>query len=239
MARQTTLANLRLMLKAEVGQSVNTAFTQKDSIFNTLLSDTQKWLAGEYDWPFLEDRWDTVLGVGTRYYNNPTTAQVAGANNALNFERPVRAQTKWNQTWQDVEYGIGVDEYNYVDSDLGETQDPVQRWRMASEAKYEVWPIPASGSQTLRFEGQRVMDTLSADGDTADLDDMLIVYFAAANLLQSAGMKNAPIMLAAAQQRLARLRGSYSSRTREYIIGGQDTKGATRIVPMKIVTVHG
>ena len=228
------------MLKAEVGQSINAAYTQKDTIFNTLLSDMQKWLAGEYDWPFLEDRWDTALLATGRYYNNPTNAQVSGANTNINFERPVNAMTKWNQTWQDVEYGIGADEYNYVDSDQGETQDPVQRWRMASEAKFEVWPVPASSlTQTLRIEGQRAMDALTADADTADLDDMLIVYFAAANLLANAGAKNAQIMLGAAQQRLARLRGAYPARTRQYIIGGGDGKGATRIIPMKIITVHG
>jgi hypothetical protein len=209
-----------------------------DSALNTLLSNMQKWLASEYDWPFLADRWDVGAGSGARFVSVPTTAQVAGANTQINFERPVTFEIKWNQTWQSLLYGIGSDEFNYVDSDANERQDPVQRWQLAGEGKFEVWPLPNAG-QTLRFTGQRALDALTADANVADLDDLLIVLFCAAELLANAGAKNAPIVLNKASQRLARLRGVYPARQATYIIGGTSDRGVNRIVPMKILAVHG
>jgi hypothetical protein len=225
------------MLKAEVGLSLNVG-TQKDTALNTLLSDMQKWLASEFDWPFLADRWDVTAAASSRLISVPTTAQIAGANQSINFERPVTVQTKWNTLWQDVDYGIGQDEFNYLDSDRGITADPVQRWQMAGQDKFEIWPMPAS-PQIVRFQGQRALAALTADGSLADLDDVLIVLFVAAEMLANEGMKNAPIALAKAQERLARLRGVYPARQRTYIVGSGSEKGSVRIVPMKIVPVHG
>jgi hypothetical protein len=148
-------------------------------------------------------------------------------------------QVKWNQSWQDVDYGINEDEYNYVDSDTGETQDPVQRWQMAGQGQYELWPLPQS-SNIIRFYGQRAVipvTSASVDATIVDLDDLLLAYALAPNITKK---PEAPYVFSvAAQQRLARLRGSYPNRTRDYIVGGSGDKGATRIVPMRIVAVHG
>lgn len=224
------------MLKAETGRSVSVG-TQMDSALNTLLSNMQKWLASDYDWPFLNDRWDVAVGPASRIVNVPTTAQVAGANISINFERPVDFEVKWNSAWQPVLYGIDSEEFNYVDSDIGEAQDPVQRWQMSGEATFEIWPMPQT-AQTCRFSGQRVLGTLAADADKADLDDLLIVLFCAAELLADAKSAKASTVLAKATQRLARLRGVYPARQTQRIIGGTSEK-ATRIVPMRIISVHG
>lgn len=226
------------MLKAELGKSLAVG-TQQDTALNSLIAGTQKWLASEYDWPFLDDHWDSVPALGTRYHTVPDTAAIAGAAQAINFERPVTVQVKWGDVWQEVLEGITTDEYNTVDSDAGDRQDPIQRWRMAGQTKYEVWPLPTT-AQTVRFFGQRALVAVtynSADGTVVDLDDLLVVLFTAAKYLAKAGAPDAPVVLAAAQQRLARLRGAYPARTRDYIVGGARDGELTRIVP--IIAIHG
>lgn len=236
MARQQTLATLRSMLKAETGQSLSVG-TQKDTIFNNLLANTQTWLASEYDFPFMFDRWDVAVGAGSRYFAAPTTAVLAGANHAINFERPVNAYVKWNDTWQNLEYGIGQDEFNASDADQNEHMDPVQRWTMSGNSNIEIWPIPA-GNQTIRFVGQRALTTFAVDADLADLDGLLIVLFAAAKIAAANKQADAPVLLQAAQLRLARLRGAYSAKTQAYIVGGAPGE-TVRTIPMKIIAVSG
>lgn len=236
--RLNTLSNIRTLVKAEIGVSI-TVGTQKDGILNTLISDTQIWLSSEYDWPFLEDRWDDQVGAGSRYRSVPTTAAIAGANTPINFERPVRVDVKWASLWSPVEYGIENSEYNIFDSDVGNQSDPIQRWRMAGETaggglQYEIWPIPASQA-TVRFTGQRTLDALTADANKADLDDMLLVYWVAA------AYKGSEALIAQAQNRLNRLRGVYPAREKSYIVGRSGGPDGNRVqpVPMKIVAVHG
>ena len=241
MARLTTLVNLRTMLKAAVGASLSVG-TQKDTIYNQLLSDMQRWLASEYDFPFLEDRWDVTAGVGAQFVAMPSTAQHNGATTQINFERPVKLEQKWNQKWEELDYGIGSEEYNSTDSDAGTTQDPVQRWAFAGEKPgsngaagtlmFEVWPRPATPA-VMRFTAQRAVDALAADTDEADLDDLLIVLFVAAELTKDQAI------MGKATQRLMRLRAVYPDRVERYIVGSGGGKDNVRRVPIKILAVHG
>ncbi len=254
MARGTTLSKLRLMLRAEIGQTLDTsASTQMDTAHNQLLSNKQQWFTAEYDWPFLEQRWD--VNVTLRYTNLPTNANTPGGTAlAPNFERPMLVEAKFNNFWRELIEGIGSDEFNYLRSDDGVQQDPILRWRLASNVnepttpnQFEVWPIPVT-SQPVRFTGQRVVQTLfdasasaaTNDARTADIDDLLLVYAVAADLLLGMESPRAQAMSSLASERFIRLRASYPSNNEPVVLGRgrliRDTRSTRRLAPIVIAS---
>jgi len=252
MARGTTLANLRLMLRAEIGQTLDTAAaTQVDNNLNMLLATKQKWLASNYQWPFLQNRWDLSVATGDRYLAFPTSPVTPGTTNAnIDFEHEILAEVLYNNYYRPLQYGIGADEYNIRNSDRDERNDPIRSWRWATNVtdttamRLEIWPIPVS-AQTVRFNGQRVLNplfdpaqnTTTNDAYKADLDDLLLVYLLAADLLQSEGNPGGSIKAAMASERLAQLRSKYAQSS-EPVVLGQSTKFGRefrRTVPMIVV----
>lgn len=229
------------MLKGEIGDFAGTNAV-RDAELIQLLSNKQKWLATEYEWPFLEQRWDQVVGVGSQYKTLPTV-DAEGNTTAINMERSPKVELYWGQHWTPVEYGIGSDEYNTLDYSLGQASDPIQRWRVATNPnevtnpnQYEVWPVPVT-AQTIRFTGQRTLQALAASTDTADLDDMLLVYFVAGERLMRSKQADAQMKLQMAQKRLAWVRQNYPTRDTRRVLGGggeSDFKRDRRNVGMLI-----
>lgn len=225
MSRGTRLDTIRGYLLAELGDTQETN-SSRDTEYNYRLSSKQKDLSLAYDWPFLEHKWDLSCTSATRYFNIPTS-DIRSLSASINFERPVKVERSWNSFWNLVEYGISSDQYNYINSDASpiEKLDPIQRWQLVTNPnetsnpdQIEVWP-PPSTTQTLRFTGQRVVQTLSSDTDKADLDDFLLVYFTAAEILALRNMPNAPIMLKKASDHLIKLRAGYPAPCSEIIFG--------------------
>jgi len=237
------------MLKAETGKSLQTTSTTQDAEQNQIIADTQQWLSSEYDWPFLKARWDVTVAKGSRYISFPTVDD-DGLTTAINFERAgqLKVYVKWNNVWQEVPYGIReMEEYNYIDSDRGMVLDPIQRWMFDDQGKFEVWPMPASAT-TIRFVGQRVMTDLRAtvgppptwnDNALLDLDDLMVVYFAAAEYsVREEQHDMAKYYLEAGQNRMAQVRATYPLIERPAtIVGGGATfdRRALRVVPMVVV----
>lgn len=236
------------MVKAECNKALDASSTSQDSQLNQIIANVQQWLASEYDWPFLAARWDINIAPGSRYLPFPTTDD-GGKTCAINFERAgaLRLYIKWNNIWQDVYYGIDEQsEFNYIDSDLGQVLDPVQRWLFDDEGNFEIWPMNASG-QLLRFTGQRVLTSLTSssgppvwnDTATCDLDDLLITYFAAAEYMaREEQLDVAKDLMSKAVNRLALVRATYPQRKMPpTIIGGGTTfdRRALRIVPLVVV----
>lgn len=243
MARNTPLSTLLRMLKAAVGDSL-TIGTQADSLYQQRLSDKQQWLAGEYDFPFLKDRWDVPVTTNDRFKAFPTTTVDGTANVVIAFERPVNVFVNWTNNWQEVKYGIDeLTEFNNLNSDNNQPgwarqpNDPVQRWEFNGESQFEIWPIPVT-RQTIRFVGQRALSALVAPTDTADLDDQFLITSLAVDLLLKKKSADAQALLASAQQRFNALRACYPCRTRQIVLGGQlKDRMWRRRVP--IVTVAG
>jgi hypothetical protein len=248
--RNTPLGQVRLMVKAQCGKSLDATATSQDAEINQLISDCQAQLAASYDWPFLKQRWDSILAVATRFQTFPTTFSPQGgsvaATGAINFERPPRVETKWNNIWQEVIYGIDdIPEFNYLDSDRAQVLDPAQRWQFSDETNYEIWPLPASAAQ-IRFIGQRQLIALGsyANGaitwdDTAlcDLDDLLLTYHVAAEYMLREENSQASIMAEKAQRRLIAVLGAYPVRSETITIGRGTPldRKAIRQVPLVLV----
>lgn len=240
--RGTTLANLRTRLKAEVGDAQETN-TFADQEYMYLLSTKQQDLANAFDWAFLEHRWDLACAAGSRYLTLPTQ-DIQGLTVTPNFERPMLVERYYNIKYVPIAYGIGAQQYNWIDSNLGQTLDPIQNWRMASNvseasnpSQIEIWPIPQT-NQVIRFTGQRQVLTLSADADKADLDDLLLIYMVAAERLMLRDQKSAQFKLNQAQQHLIKLRAGYPTNNDPIKLGGAtyETRGI-RTTPL--VVVHG
>lgn len=241
MSRGIALSILRQRLKAEVGDAQETN-SFADAEYNLLLAQKQMDFANGYDWPFLEHKWDLAVTSGGRYFNLPTS-DIRGVASIINFERPILAERYYNTKYWAMDYLITSRQMNWRNSDLGEPLDPIQRWQLVSNVnessnpnQVEVWPIPIT-DQKLRFTGQRVINTLASDTDTADLDDLLLVYFVAAERLMLRGQKNAQYKLAQAQQHLVKLRSSYPTNTEALVLGKKSSYEIDnrRITPLVVV----
>lgn len=225
MARGTTLTNLLAMLNAELGNST-ASDTTRDARYSILLSNKQKWYSTEYEWSFLERRWDCVVPAGQQFTALPTLDDL-GDNSAINFERMPRVEVLWTIKYQPVHYGIGAEEYNTYNFQLnGQASDPIQRWRMASNVneasspdKFEVWPVPVSVA-TMRFTAQRTLKALAVGADTADLDDMLLVLSVAGELLTRTKQADAQYKLAEAKNRFQWLKQNYPAQDKKRQMGG-------------------
>ena len=228
MARGTTLANLRSMLKAEIGDYSGTN-TSRNAELNVLLSNMQKRLSTEHYWPFLERHWDVPVAAGQQYISLPTTTAGDPEQEVseINLDQLPTVKTHYTTQYWPVAYGITEDEYNTFDFSLGQTSDPIQRWRLATNPneaedpnQFEVWPVPGT-AQTLRFTGERAILPLSADDDTADLDDILLVLFCAAEILQRNKQPDAALKLNAAQRQLQWLKQGYNVKDKVRTMDGK------------------
>ena len=247
--RNVPLGNVLYKLKAELRKSLDTTSTADDAMLYQLIETAQQDLADTYEWGFLKSRWDTFLPPGTRFSVFPTALSpqggAAAANATIDFNRPFEVQTKWNQIWQPVLYGIDEQpEFNYLDSDRGQVLDPVQRWQLADTGQFEVWPLPASTAQ-VRFVQNRALTALQngavppiwASTATLDLDDILVVYYVALKVASYEKKANTEVLVTNFKHRLKMLLGVNPQRTETYTIGrGQPLdRKAIRLVPMVLV----
>jgi hypothetical protein len=232
MARGTSLSQLRDQLRAEIGASANPAMgTNAVHSMNLMLSRTQERLWNDFDWPFMVVDRDVPMQTGQRYYAFPSD---------LDFNRVFQTDVKYSATWRTVGYDIGVEQFNFMDSDEGERQDPVLRWQHTGDVQFEVWPIPASNDTIIRFKGVRNLKPLVMDTDVCDLDDKLIVLFAAAEMLAHNKAADADTKAALATSYYARLRGnSMKSGMFTYGGGSGDSKGFRGMMGGKMPNPQG
>lgn len=80
--------------------------------------------------------------------------------------------------------------------------------------------MPASDTQRLQFVGIRNLRPLVENTDVADLDDRLIVLFAAAEILANQKSASAQIKLANAQARFSRLKSRVTGGAETITLGG-------------------
>lgn len=237
--RQNTLLNVRQMFKAETQKSLNPLVsTSDDTRCNYMLYNTQNWLASEYDWDFLRTIIDQNIAGGAQYNTLP----------ALNYERAtqLKVYTFYNNFYQELSYGIGVDEYNISNAAIGQYQTPAQRYTFSDENDYELWPV-GQQAQTIRWIGQRPITTLFvnpaanplvfSDVATFDLDDLLVVLFAAATELQRTKDPAAQDMLQRAQKRLLDVKASYPTREGVTRVRGDAMPDGRWVRAVPIITV--
>lgn len=231
MARNTTLVRLLDMYRAECRMSFNPAHNNQDQDRQIRdLQKTQEYLWEDYDWPMLRVERTLNLAAGQRYYAMPDDMLI---------DRIAKLEVYFDQTYCPLLPGIDAEHYTAYNSDLDERQWPPQRWRISEDEQIEVWPIPDTDADTTTLEGTvkitgiRNLNPLVKDTDRADLDDWLIVLYAAADYLTAKGDKSAASKQQMANARYAKLRGGQSPRRKFKMFGiGQPER--IRRVPIAV-----
>lgn len=184
MARNTTFGQLIDMTVLEAGMDPTPALTSNiRPLIQAAIKREYERLYDEFDWPFLRIFADVYTQAGQRYYDVPDD---------MNFDRIEKVDYLWGNRWFPLTRGIDLTHYNTFNSDAGVRCDPAYRWDIkwtGDASQIEIWPIPVTNDQKVRFTGIRHMTRLVDDADRCDLDDQMVTLFAAAELL---ARKNAP-----------------------------------------------
>lgn len=231
MARGTTLLRLLDMYRAECRLSLNPAHNAqvRDTQVHHL-QRVQEWLWADFAWPMLRVERFLQTQNGQRFYDPPDD---------LDIDRITKIEIKHDDVYCPLRPGVDAEHYAAYDSDIGETQWPPQRWRIWEGEQIELWPVPDTDYDPVTQEGRikltgiRKLRPLVDDGDRADLDDRLIVLYAAAEHLAASGAKDAGLKQQQANARFVRLRGQQSPR-RKFRMFGNGHEDQVRRVPIAV-----
>lgn len=203
--RTMLLPEMVSMLRAEARISQNVAHgVHLDAPHKSLLRRIHEELYDAAEWPHLRMNWTKELTTGTRYGQYPEGLSLGGINHVY---------LKDGATLRPLRYGIGIEEYNSIDSEEGAQSYPVRNWvsylspaaEEVSVDMFEVWPIPDQ-TVNLVFAGKRDLFPLLVDEDKSTLDGPLIVLHAAAEILAGQRSEDAQLKLQKAQARLDMLK---------------------------------
>lgn len=220
MARGTTLGKLIDDLRAETRKSLNPAHNvQVRETQVKLLQRVQERLWDEFAWPHLRIERQVPAQAGQRFYETPADMAV---------DRIEAIELFSDGGWQALQAGIGGEHYASWNSDLDQRSWPPRRWKIAESEDIEIWPVadinanPTTRDGYLRFIGIRNLRPLVDDNDTAELDDQIIVLYAAAEMLAAEGSKDAKLKLDQANAIYARKRSGLTPRRtyRMFGVGG-------------------
>lgn len=228
MAVNTPLSELRRMLRAEVGQSLNPSQgVNAQGQYDMALDRTQKELWEAYEWPHLLYHVDMPLAQGQRYY--PYSPD-------MRFDAILRVYVQTGGNWCLMDFGVPLSCYSQYGGENGQSW-PAKRWGNVptvtagvtdATGKIEIWPVPSQAG-SIRFEGQALPNNLVADADRAVLDDTLITLFAAAEILAGQKAENAPLKLTKANQFQRRLFANQGAMKRRVpVLGGVGTQPGYR-----------
>lgn len=203
MARGTALSELVLQLRAEIRRSQNPAVGVEDlpSLKQTLNRNAQV-VAMLRNWSFLHRRFPRItLNAGQRFYDLP---------DGLDLERITVVKVKYGGSFYDMRRGIDFGDYESFDPEENERSSPALKWAteyepVSKREQIEIWPLPDSSSQYLYFEGYQRADTMVNDSDTCVIDDIVVVLFSAAELLQSVDERGAKAKVDIANEHLRKL----------------------------------
>ena len=232
MARGTQLLSLIAQLRAETGRSqdVSVGIDEVENL-KVILQRTQEVLYEEYEWPHMRVQKTVALSTGQKNYDLPS---------GLNFDRIQDVKLRYNTVYTDIERGITFDDYSVFDSNAStpEQSFPVLKWDIrhtGSTEQLEFWPIPNQAATVYMF-GTKTLGDLIQDADTAELDDRLIVLFAAAEILSRQKSNDAKVKLSLAERRLMTLRRNSQSDSKTIQIGlgnravDQSNRNKTRVI---------
>jgi hypothetical protein len=184
MALRTTLEELVEMVRDEARLSTNTSRgTDHRSHIVRLIKRHYEILLADHEWEHLMIRREDagkIMQAGQRYYDFPAE---------LDTGRIHKVWYKWGNDWRPLIYGITPADYNDQDSDLDERRDPAEKWDFYGAKQFEVWPVPITNGNEVRFEGVRKAEQLLHENSRADLDDNMLALFVAAEILAENGQE--------------------------------------------------
>lgn len=228
MARRTTLVKLLDDLRAEARISLNPAHNAQVRLVHIkMLQRVQERLWDDFAWPHLRVQRQKPAEIGQRYYSVPE---------GMSVDRIERIELFTDGGWRLLDPGINGGHYAAWNSDLDARSWPPRAWQIHEDMDIEIWPISDTAGDAdtlegyLRFTGIRNLNPLVADTDRADLDDRMIVLYAAAEILAASGAKDAQLKLDQANAIYARHRGHLTPRKTIKMFGIGEP-----VLPRKIV----
>lgn len=244
MARGTLASTVLTMLKAEIGDYAGTN-TVRDAELYQLMSNKQNELVLAYDWSFLTQRWDAPVASSQQFVTWPTV-DIDGLTAMINLDEIDKLEVLWNTKYQPMLYGIGSQEYNTFNfALLGETSDPINKWREASNPddavnpnKFEVWPVPTT-AQTVRITGERLPTAITSGSVKVDLDDLLIALGVGADVLFYKNPQKSQLMNQRFQAHLKRLGGQSKTSDKKRTLGASEGSEADFNKSRKLVAIAG
>jgi hypothetical protein len=199
--RNKQFGQLQSDLRAELGRNNDPGVRAADlPQIQQVLRRNYESLYDAYDWPHLNEIHDRIaMAAGQRFYDFP---------DSLDYDKITAAVVWYNGQPVPLERGIGFAQYAVYDSEGGDRSNPVQRWDVryvAGVAQLEAWPIPASNTVDIQFEGKRKFVPLVDDANPCLLDDQIVTLSAAAEIAKDDN--DIKLKLRAAQDRLGVLKG--------------------------------
>lgn len=231
MVRGVQLSSLLAQLRAETGrvQSVSVGTSEADNLKHTLRR-VQRQLYIKYDWSHMRVQRTIQLSAGQRYYDFPAD---------LDFDNIESVKLEYNGIYIPLERGINIDDYSAFDSNAAvpDRSNPTQKWDVrdtGSGEQLEAWPIPSDNSQKIYLTGTKNLAPLVQESDRCDLDEDLIVLYAAAEILARQKSADAQAKLEMANNHLMDLmkRGKAGSKTIQVGLGqnrGRETSNRLSI----------
>lgn len=210
MTRGVTLTKLLNDLRAESRTSLNAAHNASNRDPQVIaLQRKQEWFWQDFDWPHMRVERYIELAAGQYVYDPPSDLAV---------ERIESVSVRQDGEYVPLDPGIDAEHFALYDTELDARAWPVQRWRLTENDEIEVWPIPDTNYDSTTLEGKlkivgiRNLNPLVEGGDTADLDDRLLILHCAAEALAAAGAKDAQLKLDSATRLYTKLRGGLTKR---------------------------
>lgn len=199
MARGTQLTDLIDMVRAETGQSLSRAHgVNSIESLKATIRRVQDWLYHDFEWPWKRLYVDKQLAADVELYDWPTEFDMS---RAFDFWVHTDGRDLYPMT-----FSIGPHEIRSVG---GTHRGRPLFWDYA-DTQFRVLPIPDAAWKA-RIWGIKKLNAMTAESDTADLDDNLIVLFAAAEILQRQQNQDANTKMQAAERHYTRLKAIYSS----------------------------
>lgn len=206
MARGTQFQQLVYMLRAELRRSTQSNVGVADLPDLKQAINRQYAIQRErYQWPFLRYRFILPLKASQQYYDMPSLlTPLSSVPNVgtpapppspptttavkMSHRHVLRAAAVFGNVPMRIVRGISFEDYALFDYEqYGTVSDPVEKWDLVaaspSQTQIEVWPVPASDTNYLRFLAGVETPSLVNDTDLCWLDDMLVVMYAAADCL--------------------------------------------------------
>lgn len=217
MARGTQFSQLVSMLRAELRRSTNVAVGVDDlPMLKQAINRQYEIQAHRHDWPFLCGYYSLPLATSQKFYQLPS---------GLSDRRIKDVAVFFSGEPQRLERGIDFADYALYDFDQGQLSDPVLKWDIrfgsASQPQVEVWPVPSSNTQVLKFFGYHGTPSLVNDSDLCLIDDFLVVLYAAAGCLSLDLSEPRTGLPPAAQLKLTEAENYFNNLIRDQARGAQ------------------
>lgn len=195
MIRQS-LSEMLVQLRAEAGQSLNTAHgPDLETAHTELLNRIQYEQAIYFDWPQLKVTRDIEFEEGQRLVNPAADLPITTINRVSVFAENTR---------EIVPSPVWLENLNPFDVKIPSW--PPCAWRAAESGELELHPTPDRAG-IVRVWGTRIPLPLVARADMSELDGHMLVLFAAAEVLANNQQENADLKLRKAIELRERLLG--------------------------------